>query len=343
VLTRVGAGRQPCPAELSQVSDLVHAIVVPRLHAAVDRLPAPVRDVAYYHLGWCPKTGEPDGTPGKLIRPALTLLSAAAVGGTVEQAADAAVGIELVHNFALLHDDVMDGALVRRHRETVWWRYGMPKAILAGDALLTLGMELFAAMPGAVTIVCAALQELVHGHYRDISFEERDQVSVAECLAVAGAKTAALLRCACELGALQGGGRPAQVLALKQFGWHLGLAFQLTDDLLGIWGDPRETGRAALTDLRAGRKTLPVVAALVTGGPRSAELADLYLRPEPLDDLDLHRVAALIAQAGGRSWARTAAEQQCQAALAALAAADPDADASDALAALAIVFAHRAE
>jgi geranylgeranyl diphosphate synthase type I len=158
---------------------------------------------------------------------------------------------------------------------------------------------------------------------------------------VAGAKTAALLRCACELGAVYGGGRPTQVLALKRFGWHLGIAFQLTDDLLGIWGDPQVTGRAALADLRAGKKTLPVVAALAAPGPDSAKLADLYLRPEPLDDLDLCQVAALVEQAGGRTWARVAAEQQCRAALAALAAADPVDDASDALGALAVTLARR--
>jgi len=302
VLSQLGDGFRVPPTELGWVFDLVQDVVVPRLRAAVDRLPNSVGDVVGYHFGWGDETGEPSGSPGKLVRPALTLLSAAAVGGTVERACDAAVAVELVHNFALLHDDVMDGALTRRHRETVWWRYGMPKAILAGDALVALGIDLLAGAPESVSILCEAMQEMVHGQCLDITYEERDEVTVEECLSVAGAKTAALLRCACELGAVHGGGLPAQVLALKRFGWHLGIAFQLTDDLLGIWGDPQQTGRSALADLRAGKKTLPVVAALGNGSLAAAELADLYLRPEPLDDQDLSHVAALIERAGGRRY-----------------------------------------
>ena len=331
VLTPVDAYRTR-PAEPDPVFELVQELVVPRLRAAVDRLPDPVRDMVGYHFGW---VGENTGSPGRLVRPALTLLCATAVGGPVERAVDAAVAVELVHNFALLHDDVMAGALTRRHRETVWWRYGMPKAILVGDALLTLGFDLLSGAPDAVSIVCAAMQEMVHGQCLDISFEQRDEVSVDECLAVAGAKTAALLRCACELGARTGGGRPARVRALKGFGWHLGVGFQLADDLLGIWGDPRVTGRSPLADLRAGKKTLPVVAALHTGGPGGAELAELYLRPEPLDDDELVRVAALIERAGGRRWARSEAQRQHRTALACLAAADPTREACHALAGLA--------
>jgi geranylgeranyl diphosphate synthase type I len=325
-------------AEPEWVLDQVHDVMVPRLRAAVDRLPHSVRDVVAHHFGWAER---PAGSPGKLVRPALSLLCSAAVGGTWGQARDAAVAVELVHNSALLHGDVMEGALVRRHRETAWWRYGMPRAILAGDALAVLGMELLAGRPAAASILGEALREMIHGQCQDIGLADRDTITVEECLSVAGVRTAALLRCACELGALQGGGRPAQVLALKRFGWHLGLAFQLTDDLLGIWGDPRATGRSARADLRAGKKTLPVVAALCAGGPSAAELASRYLRPEPLDDDDLIQVAALVEHAGGRRWARAEAHRQCRTALACLDAAQPVEDAYDALAALATALAGR--
>src|SRR2546430_17669424 len=118
---------------------------------------------------------------------------------------------------------------------------------------------------------------------------------------MSGGKTATLLRCACELGAVHGGGAPAQVLALKRFGWHLGVAFQLVDDLLGIWGDPEMTGKPTLADLRAGKKTVPVVAALAAGGGPSRPLAALDLPPDPLDEDDLETVAELAQQAGGRA------------------------------------------
>lgn len=336
MLSLVGTTSTDRAAAVAWVYDLVQDIVLDRLHATVDRLPYSVREVVRYHLGWADA-----GSPGKLIRPALTVLSAAAVDAPVTAAADAAVAVELVHNSALLHDDVMDGALVRRHRETVWWRYGMPRAILAGDALLALAMDLLAPVPGAVSILSAAVRELVHGQCVDLTFEERERVGVEECLLVAGARTAALIRCACELGARTGDGRPDQVLALTRFGWHLGIAYQVTDDLLGIWGDPELTGRAPLSDLRSGKKTLPVVAALATAGPAAAELSELYGRPEPLDDGDLARVAELIDRAGGRDWARSQAAWHTRAALDALCAASPVASAGEGLAALARSVADR--
>jgi geranylgeranyl diphosphate synthase, type I len=336
VLSLARAASTDRTASVAWVDDLVQDVVLDRLRAAVTRLPYPVREVVGYHLGWADA-----GMPGMLIRPALTVLSAAAVDAPIAAAADAAVAVELVHNSALLHDDVMDGALVRRHRDTVWWRYGMPHAILAGNALLALAMELLAPVPGAVSILSEAVRELIHGQCVDLTFGERDHVGVEECLLVAGARTAALIRCACELGARSGNGRPDQVRALTRFGWHLGIAYQLTDDLLGIWGDPEMTGRAPMADLRAGKKTLPVVAALAEGGPAAAELSELYGSPEPLDDGDLALVAELVDRAGGRGWARSEANRHTRAALAALDAAEPVAHARDALSALTLGVADR--
>src|SRR2546430_11354842 len=312
------------PVTLGRVFERVRDTVVPRLRSAVDRLPASMRDVVGYHFGWCDELGRPaNGRSGKLIRRALTLLSAHAVGAGEDRAVDAAVAVELVHNFSLLHDDVMDGALTRRDRQTVWWQFGMPTAILAGDALLPLAIEVLAPETGSVYTLCEAVRELVHGQSLDISFEQRDDVTLEECLAMAGGKTATLLRCACELGAVHGGAAAAQVLALKSFGWHLGVAFQLVDDLLGIWGDPRMTGKPALADLRAGKKTVPVVAALAAGGTPSRYLAELYLRPDPLTEEELALVAKLVEEAGRRDWAHGEADRQIDAALTSLSDADP--------------------
>ena len=320
----VDAEQRLRPVTLDRVFERVRDTVVPRLRSAVDRLPASMRHVVGFHFGWCDELGRPaNGRSGKLIRPALTLLSAQAVGATGDRAVDAAVAVELVHNFSLLHDDVMDGALTRRSRQTVWWQFGMPTAILAGDALLPLAIEVLAPETGSVYTLCEAVRELVYGQSLDISFEQRDDVTLEECLAMAGGKTATLLRCACELGAVHGGAAPTQVLALRSFGWHLGVAFQLVDDLLGIWGDPRMTGKPTLADLRAGKKTAPVVAALAGGGERSRRLAELYLRPDPPGEQELATIAALVEEAGGRAWAWSEADRQVTAGLAALGAADP--------------------
>ncbi len=307
------------PDGLAGVFQQVQETVVPGLRAAVHRLPPPLRDVVGYHFGWCDEAGRPVAMrPGKLIRPALSLLSAQAVGAPATRGVQAAVAVELVHNSGLLHDDVMDGALTRRSRQTVWWRFGMPTAILAGDALVPLAIEVLAGAPLSVAILCESVRELVHGQSLDVSFEQRADVTLNECLAMAARKTATLLRCACQLGAVHGGGSPGRVRALQRFGWHLGLAFQLVDDLLGIWGDPRATGKPVLADLRAGKKTLPVVAALAGRDALAQRLAELYLGPEPLDEPELITVAELIEQAGGRAWAHAEATRQVTTALAAL-------------------------
>lgn len=178
---------------------------------------------------------------GKAIRPALALLSAEAVGGPAVAALRPAAAVELVHDFSLLHDDVMDGDRTRRHRPTAWTVFGVSPAILAGDALLTLAFDVLATGGHPVTaeatrIFSTAVQELLDGQSADVAFEERRDVGPAECLSMAVGKTGALLGCACGLGALFGGGDPEQVEHLVAFGRDLGLAFQLVDDLLGIWG-----------------------------------------------------------------------------------------------------------
>src|SRR2546430_5899322 len=151
------------PVTLGRVFERVRDTVVPRLRSAVDRLPASMRDVVCYHFGLCDELGRPcGGRSGKLIRPALTLLAAQAVGAERDRAVDAAVAVELVHNFVLLHDDVMDGALTRRARQTVWWQFGMPAAILARDALLPLAIEVVAPDTGGGNTLCAAGRELAH-------------------------------------------------------------------------------------------------------------------------------------------------------------------------------------
>lgn len=316
--------------------------MTPALRSAVDLLPEAMRGVAGYHFGWYDEKGLPAReSPGKLMRPALTLLCAQAAGAPAERGIDAAVAVELLHNFTLLHDDLMDGDTTRRHRRTVWSVFGAPAAILSGDALLALAIEVLAAAPSSVAALCATTRDLVRGQSLDISFERRDNVSVTECLDMVSGKTAALLRCACELGATHGGGSAAQVTALREFGWHLGIGFQFTDDLLGIWGDPAVTGKPALADLRARKKSLPVVAALAAGTPESRELARWYLSPEPLADEDLPVLARLVERSGGRAWAEGQAELHIATALDRLAAAAPPRPIHDALAALAALIIGR--
>ncbi len=297
-------------------------LVDPALRAAVDTLPASMRRISGYHLGWWDEHGVATGSSGgKALRPTLTLLCAALAGGSPREAVPAGVAIELVHNFSLLHDDVMDGDLTRRHRPTAWSVFGIGAAILAGDALLTLALDVLAASSHpasgpAMRTLSAAVQALVDGQCADMDFEQRSTVDVAECQAMAAGKTAALMGCACALGGSYGGGTQEQVAHLRAFGEHLGLAFQHVDDLLGIWGDERTTGKPVFSDVRNRKKSLPVVYALTSGTAAGDELAALYRRTEPPADHELRHAANLVAQAGGRAWSQNQADRLVSEALA---------------------------
>jgi len=292
----------------------LHAMVQPALRAAVDGLPASTRRVAGYHLGWWDEHGDPtDAAGGKAIRPVLTQLAAEAVGGPASAAVPAAAAVELVHNFSLLHDDVLDGDATRRHRATAWRVFGVPDAILAGDAMLALAFDVLvagghpAALAGVRTLNAAVLG-LVDGEQADLAFEGRHDVRVADCLAMVERKTAGLLACACALGALFADAGPAEVAGLRDFGLHLGVAFQHVDDLLGIWGDETVTGKPVHGDLRARKKSLPVVAALTSDTPAGRELAAMYEGDGQPVTADPARAATLVEAAGGRAWSERQAE-----------------------------------
>jgi geranylgeranyl diphosphate synthase, type I len=330
-----------------QILDESRGVVDRGLRAAVGRLAEPTRTVAGYHFGWWDEHRRPtDGGAGKTVRPALLLLCADAVGSSSGPPVDAAVAVELVHNFTLLHDDIMDNDVLRRHRRTVWSVFGVPTAILAGDALLTLAIDVLTehSPPRAVEAVrwlCAALERVLAGQAVDMAFENCGDVSLEECVAMAADKTASLLSCSCALGALLGGGAPARVALLRQFGHHLGLAFQLIDDLLGIWGESRVTGKLRCSDLRTGKKSLPVVAALTSNTDAGRQFAQLYLRTEPLTEAELADAASLIELAGGRDWAAREADRHLDTALRCLAEAEPTPSAAGRLTALARLIADR--
>lgn len=331
---------------VGEILDWGRAAVDPALRAAVGELPASMRHIAGYHLGWWDQHGDPAGSGGgKAIRPTLALLAAQAAGGDVESALPAAVAVELVHNFSLLHDDVMDRDAIRRGRPTVWAVFGSADAILAGDALLALAFDVLAAGGRAVAegvqMLSAAVLSLVDGQQADLDFEAREQVDVAECVTMAGKKTAALLGCATALGATVTGAPPEQVTHLRGFAESLGLAFQHVDDLLGIWGDPAVTGKPAHADLYRRKKTLPVVAALVSGTAAGRELAELYQHERALSAVDAVRTAELVELAGGRSWSQNQATELLTRALGQLKAAEPSPRPGAELSALAHLVIHR--
>ncbi|MFD4029796.1 polyprenyl synthetase family protein [Streptomyces sp. NPDC058637] len=310
--TPAGTGSAPTTATPLTLARC-RALVRPALVDAVGRLHPWPGGMAAFALGWCGTGGAPDpgASQGKGVRQALAVLGAEAVGASGETAVPAAVAVELVHVFSLLHDDIMDGDETRRHRETVWKAYGTGPAVLAGDALLAISLQTLSETPGAlggaaVRQLSATLTRLVRGQAEDLLFADRPwtgpgAVRPDAYRAMAEDKTGALLGCAVGLGALLGGASADTVTALDRAGRHLGVAFQAVDDLLGIWGDPARTGKPVHADLRQRRKTYPVIAALASEGRPARELAALLASPLPLDESAALRAATLAEAAGGRA------------------------------------------
>ncbi|MFM9443115.1 polyprenyl synthetase family protein [Streptomyces acidiscabies] len=297
------------PASLSHS----RVTITPALRAAVERLDNRSRHQAAYHFGWITAGGAPTtADAGKAVRPALALLSAEAVGAPPEIALPGAVAVELVHNFSLVHDDLMDGDEERRHRRTVWKLWGSSSAILTGDAMLALAQEVLldTGLPtaaAAARLLTRATRHLIRGQVQDLAFEQRSHVTVEECVDMAAGKTGALLSASAAIGAVLAGAPEATVAALALYGDQVGVAFQLVDDVLGIWGDPAATGKSVHSDLRSRKKSLPVSYALNQDGPLSAELSGWFTTSGEPDEADLRRVAGLIEGAGGREWALTEA------------------------------------
>jgi geranylgeranyl diphosphate synthase type I len=295
--------------------DRARDLVVPALREAVQRLEPGIREVVEYHLGL------DEATTGKALRPALALLSAEAVGAMPEVAVDGAVSVELVHNFSLLHDDVMDRDQERHHRPAAWTVFGESRAILAGDALSTLSIEVLVAKPGeervrAAALVADATARMIAGQSLDLALEGRTDATVAECLEMISGKTAALLSCSSAVGAILGRADAPVVDGLAAFGEHLGIAFQAVDDLLGIWGRPEVTGKPVGNDLRQRKVSLPVAAGLEHGGEESARLRELLAAE--LSDADVQEATALLDRSGAHEVTAAEAEKQLAAALAEL-------------------------
>ncbi len=310
------------------------------MRKAVDGLAPSVRNVAAYHFGWIDADGSAgEAHRGKAVRGTLAVLSAQAVGAPASAGVPGALAVEFVHNFSLLHDDVMDGDTERRHRSTAWTVFGSSAAILAGDALLALafetllGVDPVRAQPAGRSLA-AATQLLIVGQVGDLEFERRLDVSLEECLEMAAGKTASLMACSASIGAHLAAAPAAAVRALDVFGYELGLAFQLVDDLLGIWGATASTGKPVGADLRARKNSLPVVAAMNSGTAAGAELRNLYgsgaLNPDAGDDA-VARATALVDEAGGRAWAVDESNRRLARACAALAGADLDGSTTESL------------
>ncbi len=319
---------EPPEASGPGVLERARRLVEPAMLEAVGGLCPELGLPAMYHMGWVEADGSASAAgAGKGLRPALAVLSAEAVGAGAGVAVPGAVAVELVHNFSLVHDDIIDGDTERRHRPTVWATFGLDDAVIAGDALHNLAFQVLLAAPtpervAATQRLVATTSAMLAGQAADMAFDDMDSVSVGDCLAMEADKTGALLGCAASIGAELAGADPGTVGALDRFGSELGLAFQAVDDVLGIWGDPAVTGKAAGNDLRERKKSMPVTMVLAGDPGPAAELRAIYEGPDDLTEAEVARAADLVLEAGGRERTEAEAAARLEAALAALAPLD---------------------
>lgn len=241
---------------------------------------------ARYHLGWLDESLERLGDAerrrhgGKRLRGVLTILSCDAVGGGGEAAVAAGAAIEFIHNFSLVHDDVEDNDEERRHRPTVWKLWGVPQAINVGSSMQAMVDVAVLRLSThhspekvvrALQVVTGAIVLMTEGQYLDMAAQDAAELSLADYYRMTGGKTAALIEAGLRAGALLGTADEARIEAMAEFGRHFGLAFQCRDDFLGIWGEPAVTGKPVGSDIIQGKRSLPVVHALVTARPNSAD------------------------------------------------------------------------
>lgn len=289
----------------------------------------PYFTMLHYHMGWVDADGRPlKENTGKRIRPQLCLLVCMAAGGDWRQAVPAAAAIELLHNFSLIHDDIEDASPTRRGRPTVWQLWQVPQAINAGDAMFAyahLALSRLAERGVPPDRVVRALRrfdetcvELTQGQHADIAFETREQVSVEEYIAMITGKTAVLVALCAELGALVAGRDDETVAHYATFGRDLGLAFQVLDDILGIWGDEALIGKSAASDIETRKKTLPVLYGLA----QSEALRALYTNPVN-EGTFVKQVVRELDQVESRTYAERQAGEYSTSALSHLEAAEP--------------------
>jgi geranylgeranyl diphosphate synthase type I len=308
------------------------------LQRQISRLDSPrtksFHEMLTYHMGWTGEGAGPEAT-GKRIRPLMLLLCSSSCGADWHAALPAAAAVELVHNFSLVHDDIQDNSDKRRGRATIWVKWGAPMAINAGDALFVISnqaiIDLKESYPAEIVVRATGILQdtclaLTRGQFLDMSYEEKTDLAVEDYWPMVSGKTAALLSACCHIGSLLGGGDEAKQDAYRSFGHYLGLAFQVQDDILGIWGNEALTGKSAASDLREGKNSLPVLAGLGANGRFAARWKRGAIQAEEVQEL-----ARVLASEGGYETAMGAAKQMTDLALMSLREADPQGEAGEAL------------
>jgi geranylgeranyl diphosphate synthase type I len=279
-----------------------------------------------YYMGWVDEHGYPSaGMQGKGLRPILCLFACEAVGGTRGMAMPAAVALEFIHIFSLIHDDIQDEDETRHNRKTLWARWGVPKALVAGNVLRVVadqalhrlvqaGLEHDRAL-SAMGLLTEAYLEMIEGQYLDLSFEGRTDVGVDDYFQMISRKTGALIRCSLARGAVVGSDDPAVARAFRECGRALGYVFQIRDDVLGVWGEEERTGKPVGADIRRKKNSYPVVYAMEKARRRDAKRLNEIYEKDSLDDADVVTVLDVMDRANVKWHAQNNAANYAEAAM----------------------------
>lgn len=298
----------------------------PALREGIDGVDTDLLLLLRYHMGWVDPEGHPTrAEQGKALRPILCLFACEAVGAPAERAIPAAVALECIHNFSLIHDDIQDGDRERRHRPTVWAIWGVSKALTAGNALRVLAdlallrLHWNTVSPQVALEACQVLTrgylEMIEGQVLDLSYEKHLDIATQDYLHMVSKKTAALIGASLHLGALVGGASPKTVEALHQAGRLLGMAFQVQDDVLGIWGNSAVTGKAVGADILRRKKSFPIVYALEHAPAHLGARLRACYQQERMGPAEVMQVLEVLEGVDAQRHAHQVAEEFCLQAL----------------------------
>jgi geranylgeranyl diphosphate synthase type I len=308
-------------SEVAALQDRYCTKVTDQLRRAVPASEGGLYALLRYHLGWEERDGGvSENGGGKALRPILCLMACELAGGDLHRALPAAAAMELAHNFSLIHDDIQDGDETRHNRETVWKAWDVPKAMEAGNAMRVLADQSLMALsdvevpPACLAAASMALttryMEMIEGQYLDMAFEKTTAVTVDQYLNMVSRKTGALIDVAMYLGALVATQDQRVAEAFGRCGRSLGLAFQVRDDILGIWGDPAQIGKPVWADIWHKKKSLPVVYMLEQAQGEQREWLEQFYGDVEVQDADVERVLGILDELGASEYAQGVAEAQ---------------------------------
>lgn len=319
------------PTTLPSMFDQYGGYVQDALRSNLDLHGLAVYDLLRYYMGWADEDGAPIAAmTGKAVRPTLCLFGCEAVGGSVNLAIPAAVALEFIHNFSLVHDDIQDEDETRHNRKTLWAIWGKPKALVAGNVLRVVadialhalereGLEPKRSLT-AVGLLTESYLEMIEGQYLDLSYEGRPDISMDDYLRMISRKTGALLRCSLNLGAAVGTDDQETIAAIRECGRALGYVFQIRDDVLGVWGEEEITGKPVGADIRRKKNSYPVVYTMEAAADADKDyISSIYLKPE-LDEEDVDSALAIMERVGVRERAQTEAARWADSAMQSIAA-----------------------